>query len=163
MPRSYALAANSLLLLAARSPTGDTEETRAGSPEVAAVNGTVSQPTVVRAALGAMGYTTFAAEPHFANLVNSLANAGPNTVFTPANTAFDTRPAGMSETDIARVNAAIMEQVNADGRAYLSHTKLNGKYTLRLAIGNIRTNRSHVETAWADLKSAAAAVAPLIP
>ncbi len=65
-------------------------------------------------------------------------------------------PAGMSEAEIARVNAAIMERVNADGRAYLSHTKLNGKYTLRLAIGNIRTDRSHVETAWADLLAAAA-------
>jgi aromatic-L-amino-acid decarboxylase len=65
-------------------------------------------------------------------------------------------PAGMSEPDIARINAAMMERVNADGRAYLSHTKLNGKYTLRLAIGNIRTDRSHVETAWAELRAAAA-------
>jgi aromatic-L-amino-acid decarboxylase len=67
-------------------------------------------------------------------------------------------PAGMSEADIARVNAAIMEQVNAAGVAYLSHTKLNGKYTLRLAIGNIRTDRSHVEAAWAALRSAAAVI-----
>jgi aromatic-L-amino-acid decarboxylase len=66
-------------------------------------------------------------------------------------------PAGMREPDIARVNAAIMEHVNAAGRAYLSHTKLNGQYTLRLAIGNIRTDRSHVDTAWADLRAAAAA------
>ena len=65
-------------------------------------------------------------------------------------------PADMGEAEIAQLNAAIMERVNADGRAYLSHTKLNGKYTLRLAIGNIRTDRSHVETAWADLRAAAA-------
>ena len=68
-------------------------------------------------------------------------------------------PAGLSEPEIARVNAAIMERVNAGGRAYLSHTKLNGRYTLRLAIGNIRTDRRHVETAWADLREAAATVA----
>jgi aromatic-L-amino-acid decarboxylase len=51
-----------------------------------------------------------------------------------------------------------MERVNAGGRAYLSHTKLNGRYTLRLAIGNIRTDRSHVEAAWADLRQAATTI-----
>ncbi len=63
-------------------------------------------------------------------------------------------PNGMSEDEIARVNAAIMERVNAGGLAYLSHTKLNGRYTLRLAIGNIRTDRAHVEIAWSALKEA---------
>jgi aromatic-L-amino-acid decarboxylase len=31
---------------------------------------------------------------------------------------------------------------------YLSHTKLNGRYTLRLAIGNLRTTEAHVARAW---------------
>lgn len=68
-------------------------------------------------------------------------------------------PPGASEEELARLNAAIMERVNAEGLSYLSHTKLNGKYTLRLAIGNIRTDRSHVEQAWKSLRLAAAAVA----
>jgi aromatic-L-amino-acid decarboxylase len=38
---------------------------------------------------------------------------------------------------------------------YLSHTKLAGRYTLRLAIGNIRTDRRHVELAWRELRDAA--------
>lgn len=63
-------------------------------------------------------------------------------------------PHGMTEEDIARLNAAIMERVNAGGSAYLSHTKLNGKYTLRLAIGNIRTDREHIEVAWQALRDA---------
>ena len=67
-------------------------------------------------------------------------------------------PPGASEEELARMNAAIMERVNAEGLSYLSHTKLNGKYTLRLAIGNIRTDRVHVEQAWASLRAAAAAV-----
>ena len=54
-----------------------------------------------------------------------------------------------------------MERVNSMGRAYLSHTKVNGTYMLRLAIGNIRTDQSHVEVAWADLRTAAAAVMAL--
>ncbi len=68
-------------------------------------------------------------------------------------------PAHASEDAIASMNAAIMERVNAEGRAYLSHTKLNGKYTLRLAIGNIRTDRSHIEQVWSELRAAATAVA----
>lgn len=65
-------------------------------------------------------------------------------------------PAGASEDELARINAAIMERVNASGTAYLSHTKLNGKYTLRLAIGNIRTDREHIESVWRELRGAAA-------
>ncbi len=64
----------------------------------------------------------------------------------------------MSEDEIARVNAAIMERVNAGGLAYLSHTKLNSRYTLRLAIGNIRTDRAHVEIAWSELRAAVLAL-----
>lgn len=67
-------------------------------------------------------------------------------------------PSGASEEEIARVNAAIMERVNAGGQVYLSHTKLGDRYTLRLAIGNIRTDRSHVESAWRALRDAAMAV-----
>jgi len=41
-----------------------------------------------------------------------------------------------------------MNAVNATGEIYLSHTKLQGKYTLRLAIGNIRTTEAHIKRAW---------------
>jgi aromatic-L-amino-acid decarboxylase len=65
-------------------------------------------------------------------------------------------PAGTSEDEIAVLNARIMERVNAGGEVYLSHTKINGQYTLRLAIGNIRTERTHIELAWRVLREAAA-------
>jgi aromatic-L-amino-acid decarboxylase len=67
-------------------------------------------------------------------------------------------PPGASEAEIARVNAEIMERVNAGGRAYLSHTKLGDRYTLRLAIGNVRTDRSHIDMVWSELRAAAKAV-----
>jgi aromatic-L-amino-acid decarboxylase len=44
-----------------------------------------------------------------------------------------------------------MDEVNRRGKVYLSHTKLTGKLTLRLAIGNIRTTREHVKLAWDEL------------
>jgi aromatic-L-amino-acid decarboxylase len=46
------------------------------------------------------------------------------------------------------LNEAIMHGVNATGKAFLSHTKLNDKLTLRLSIGNIRTTEQHVKQVW---------------
>jgi aromatic-L-amino-acid decarboxylase len=63
-------------------------------------------------------------------------------------------PAGMSETDADAHNARILADVNATGRVFLSHTKLHGRYVLRLAIGNILTQREHVTLAWSELQRA---------
>jgi aromatic-L-amino-acid decarboxylase len=46
------------------------------------------------------------------------------------------------------LNEAIMHGVNATGKAFLSHTKLNDRLTLRLSIGNIRTTERHVRQVW---------------
>ena len=62
----------------------------------------------------------------------------------------------MSEPERDRRNEAIMHAVNAGGDVFLSHTKLRGRFTLRLAIGNIRTEERHVALAWQRLCEAAA-------
>jgi aromatic-L-amino-acid decarboxylase len=49
-------------------------------------------------------------------------------------------------------NEALMERVNATGEAYLSHTKLAGRFVLRLAVGNARTTEADVARAWALLR-----------
>jgi aromatic-L-amino-acid decarboxylase len=41
-----------------------------------------------------------------------------------------------------------MNAVNATGEAYLSHTKLNGKFTLRLSVGSIRVEEKHLVKVW---------------
>jgi len=64
-------------------------------------------------------------------------------------------PASMSPKDADAMNQRILDRVNASGRAYLSHTRLNGRIVLRLAIGNLRTERRHVADAWSLLKEAA--------
>ncbi|MCU1254073.1 MAG: amino acid decarboxylase [Candidatus Angelobacter sp.] len=51
-------------------------------------------------------------------------------------------------------NRAIMEKVNASGRVFIASTVLNGKLTLRLAIGNLETNWSDVQEAWELLQKA---------
>ena len=50
-------------------------------------------------------------------------------------------------------NQALLEQVNASGEVFLSHTVLHGNYCLRLAIGNMGTTRDHVQRAWDLIKA----------
>ena len=45
-------------------------------------------------------------------------------------------------------NRALLEQLNRSGKMYLTHTVLDGKYTLRLSIGGTLTEERHVFQAW---------------
>jgi aromatic-L-amino-acid decarboxylase len=65
------------------------------------------------------------------------------------------QPAGTNATRRKEVeaylddlNQKLLDAVNATGEAYLSHTKLDGRLTLRLAVGNLRTTQRHVRRAW---------------
>ena len=50
--------------------------------------------------------------------------------------------------DLDALNEKIMNDINASGEAYLSHTKLNGKFTLRLSVGSIRVEERHLQKVW---------------
>ena len=54
-------------------------------------------------------------------------------------------------------NAALLARVNAGGEIFISHTKLDGRYVLRLAIGNEHTTEDDVRRGWDALRAAAAA------
>jgi aromatic-L-amino-acid/L-tryptophan decarboxylase len=47
-----------------------------------------------------------------------------------------------------QTNQLLMERLNASGDLYLTHTKLDGKFTLRLCVGQTNTQARHVERAW---------------
>jgi aromatic-L-amino-acid/L-tryptophan decarboxylase len=51
-------------------------------------------------------------------------------------------------------NEALLKRVNAGGEVFLSHTRLDGRYVLRLAIGNARTTEDDVRLAWDVLRRA---------
>jgi aromatic-L-amino-acid decarboxylase len=72
---------------------------------------------------------------------------------------FRWRPAGreLDEGRLDEANAAIMDAVNRTGEIFLSHTRLAGRFAIRVAIGNLRTEPRHLERAWALLREAAAA------
>lgn len=53
-------------------------------------------------------------------------------------------------------NEAILERVNASGEAFVSHTRLRGRYVLRLAVGNERTTEDDVRRAWVAIRGRAA-------
>jgi aromatic-L-amino-acid decarboxylase len=49
-------------------------------------------------------------------------------------------------------NEALLERVNATGEIFISHTRLDGRHVLRLAIGNARTTEDDVRRAWEVLR-----------
>ncbi|MCB1025567.1 MAG: aminotransferase class I/II-fold pyridoxal phosphate-dependent enzyme [Acidobacteria bacterium] len=50
--------------------------------------------------------------------------------------------------DLDLYNESMMNEINASGEAYLSHTKLNGKFVLRLSVGSIRVEERHLRKTW---------------
>jgi aromatic-L-amino-acid decarboxylase len=74
----------------------------------------------------------------------------------PRDEAGAARSPSEVEAYLDSLNERLLDEVNKGGKVYLSHTKLNGRLTLRLAIGNIRTTREHVRLAWDELNQALA-------
>jgi len=64
---------------------------------------------------------------------------------------FRARPEGMPEDEVNAYNERLMEKVNDSGEFLLSHTKLNGRFTIRAAVGQVSTEQRHVERLWALL------------
>jgi aromatic-L-amino-acid decarboxylase len=57
------------------------------------------------------------------------------------------------------LNERLLDAVNATGEVFLSHTRLEGCYVLRLAVGNLHTTEAHVARAWSLLREKAAELA----
>jgi uncharacterized surface protein with fasciclin (FAS1) repeats len=94
--RSFRPTLLAVLLLPACGAPADKAAASDAAPAVAqaAVQDNESAKDVVKIAVGSKDYTTLVAALQAADLVNSLANAGPFTVFAPTNAAFDKLPKG---------------------------------------------------------------------
>ena len=60
--------------------------------------------------------------------------------------AFRWTSPNLTPEEVDAANARILARINAEGRAFISHALVGGRYTLRVAIGNIRTERRHLQT-----------------
>jgi aromatic-L-amino-acid decarboxylase len=70
---------------------------------------------------------------------------------------FRFEPEGRSPEAVDGLNRNIVDEVNRTGDVFLSHTELDGRFTIRLSVGNLRTTPETVDHAWALLQEAAAA------
>jgi len=58
------------------------------------------------------------------------------------------------------INRELMERLNASGDLYLTHTVLDGAFTLRLCVGQTRTESTHVDSAWERIRTVATEIDP---
>ena len=56
-----------------------------------------------------------------------------------------------TEDSLEALNQTLLDTINHRGDVFLSHTKLGGRFALRVAIGNLRTTEHHVRLAWDQL------------
>ncbi|MEP4095096.1 pyridoxal-dependent decarboxylase [Reichenbachiella sp.] len=68
---------------------------------------------------------------------------------------FRFNPGGQEESKLDELNASLVAGINASGDAYLTHTKIKGKYALRMVIGQTYVQKKHVEKAWNLIKNLA--------
>jgi aromatic-L-amino-acid decarboxylase len=67
---------------------------------------------------------------------------------------FRYKPEGInSPTELDKLNEKLLHKINDTGKIYISHTKLNGTYTLRFVIAQTNVTREHVTNAWELIKN----------
>ena len=69
---------------------------------------------------------------------------------------FRCAPRGRGEEACNRLNARIVDAVNASGRGYLTYTELDGRIVMRVGIGNLLTTEGHLEPVWKEIVATAA-------
>ena len=52
------------------------------------------------------------------------------------------------ENELNQLNEKLMNNVNDTGRLFISHTKINGKFMIRLSVSGLRTEEKNVKNAW---------------
>jgi len=70
---------------------------------------------------------------------------------------FRFHPKNIDSQDVLNsINEKLLLAVNSSGKAYLTHTKLNGQYVIRMSIAQTRVERQHVEKTWELIRQLAA-------
>jgi aromatic-L-amino-acid/L-tryptophan decarboxylase len=75
--------------------------------------------------------------------------------YRPAALATRTDEPAVAE-ELDRVNLELMEAINRTGRVFLSHTRLRGRFAIRMAMANLRTEPEDMDTVWEIIRAEAA-------
>lgn len=98
-----------------------------------------------------------------ARLFRSWVEAHPSfEVLAPVNLSlvcFRWNDGQKKEMELSSLNKRLMDAVNASGKVFLTHTALNGRFALRLVVGQRTTEERHVRLAWELLTAEAAKLA----
>jgi len=74
---------------------------------------------------------------------------------------FRLHPGGIEQVDkLNEINESFLDKINRNGKIFLTHTKINGLYTLRMIIGQTYVGKKHVDLALNEIRSAAEALNP---
>ncbi len=76
---------------------------------------------------------------------------------------FRWRPSGrtLTQEQLNDANRLLLERVNAEGDLFLTHTVLDGQYTLRLALGHLSTDEAIVRRVWERVVNSIEGLAPV--
>lgn len=59
------------------------------------------------------------------------------------------------EEKLNQLNEKLLNQIQEEGKIFLTHTKLNNKYTIRIVLGNTNLEKRHVDMAWSHIREMA--------
>ena len=72
---------------------------------------------------------------------------------------FRYRPSSVNENSLDELNHRLLEAINLSGKAYLTHTKIHGKYAIRMVIGQTNVTKEHVINTWSLIQDLAKSLA----
>jgi aromatic-L-amino-acid decarboxylase len=62
---------------------------------------------------------------------------------------FRLHPAGIDdESELNSINAQLLDEINSTGNVFLSKTKLNDKFSIRMVTANFNVTEQHIRNAW---------------
>lgn len=114
MSRVSAIALAAITTVLACSPAEQTDQSapvETAEPGMGSISDDVSQPDIVKVAVGSEDHTTLVAAVQAAGLVDVLANPGPFTVFAPTNAAFEKLPEGTVEELLKPENKSALRNI----------------------------------------------------
>jgi aromatic-L-amino-acid decarboxylase len=71
-----------------------------------------------------------------------------------ATVCFRFNPGNTDEESLNEINKKLLDEINASEKVFLTHTSLNGKFTIRFVVGQTYSEKHHIEQAWQIIKAA---------